>query len=1041
MGGTNCKMLVSCDLAQLQQKFYIATIPRAHILSLQILMIPKNNKIKTKDKHTMKPIFKNLKKRPLAYAVGFALAANASAAFAQEAETSDEPANNSEEKIVITGSRIRSGGFEEARPVDIILADTAVGKGLGDIGALLRSSTVASGSQQVTAASSTAFVQNGGEGSQTLSLRGLGANRTLVLLNGRRAGPAGTRGGVSSFDFNVLPLSLVERVEILKDGASSVYGSDAVAGVINIITKKGDGGNVDASYSQPSESGGEQFRINGTYGSTFNRGSFRVTADYNKQSELAKGDRDYFRCGESFIFDPSTGNRADPIDPRTGKAHCDDLLWGHVWIYDYQGEGGNVPAGSKAQYDYDGDLGNYIPGFAVDPTNPDYMVTPPGWFPVAYDRASDGVTNADHPFQDQESLIPQIEIASFYAQADYELTDNMTVYSELLLSRRKSEANGYRQFWSYIYNEDFFDGNPLSQGWTGAQWFSPTAITDHSDSGQTVDYSRFVVGLTGDIGDWYYDVSYQNSRSDGEYRNDIIYNDSVKDQNWTHESCAGSSTSVRGVSCIDIPWLDPQFLAGNISPEMRTFLFGQDKGRTVYKQSTLEAYVSGDLFEMPAGPVGVVLGASYQKDEIEDVPGEESRRSNAWGASSAGITAGSDKTIAVYAEMKVPLLQDAMLVKNLELELSGRYTDVDSYGSGNTYKVGLKWSLNDEWRVRASKGTSFRSPALFELYLADQTDFVGQRAIDPCISWGNNLASNAISQTTADNCAADGLAPDYAGGAIDATIYTGGGAGVLEAETSTSKSVGLVWTPEFADLSISVDHFDFEILGEVDQLGGDNILARCYASEFFPTDPICDQFDRDPNDQRVVDVRDSFINIASQINKGFDVALSYKKETDYGVLRFDTQHTFQTDDSQALFADTIIDTNGEFGDPKHVGTYNLSLEKDNWLFNWNVNYIGSVSNEKSYFDRLGKNTATYRGEQVDIKISNNSVLYHSFSMTYDWDDSGFKTVLGVANAFDKKPPRVTTLNLGELDTEGNSAFYSQYDWMGRRIFINATYEF
>src|SRR5690606_32002628 len=122
-------------------------------------------------------------------------------------------------------------------------------------------------------------------------------------------------------------------------------------------------------------------------------------------SELQKGDRDYFSCGEQYIFNPDTGERRDVIDPRTGRPACRDLLWGHVWLYDYQGPGGNVPS-AQAQFDYDGDLGQYIPGYAVDPNNPDFLVTPPGWFPVNYDRTSDGVANADHPFQDGSSLIP-----------------------------------------------------------------------------------------------------------------------------------------------------------------------------------------------------------------------------------------------------------------------------------------------------------------------------------------------------------------------------------------------------------------------------------------------------------------------------------------------------------------------------------------------------------------------------------------------------------------------------------------------------------
>ena len=141
------------------------------------------------------------------------------------AQDADTGADDEElEEVVVTGSRIRRSKIANSAPVDVVRADAATLQGIVDVGALLQQSTIAAGSQQVTAATGSEFVQNGGIGAQTLSLRGLGANRTLVLLNGRRAGPAGVRGSVSSFDMNTIPLAAVERVEILKDGASSVYG-------------------------------------------------------------------------------------------------------------------------------------------------------------------------------------------------------------------------------------------------------------------------------------------------------------------------------------------------------------------------------------------------------------------------------------------------------------------------------------------------------------------------------------------------------------------------------------------------------------------------------------------------------------------------------------------------------------------------------------------------------------------------------------------------------------------------------------------------
>ncbi|MEM7284293.1 MAG: TonB-dependent receptor plug domain-containing protein, partial [Pseudomonadota bacterium] len=648
------------------------------------------------------------KRSPVAAAVGMALAGGAfclsNVVYAQD--NVDEQADKNVEEVVVTGSRLRRDGFSSSAPMDVVITNDAVVRGLSDVGTLLQTTTVAAGSPQVTSATSTAFVQNGGTGATTLSLRGLGANRTLTLLNGRRAGPAGTRGGTSSFDLNVLPLAALERVEILKDGASSIYGSDAVAGVVNFITRKDTGGSIDVYTSQPTESGGEESRLSASYGKEFERGYFRVTADYLRESELAKGDRDYFACGEQFIFDPNTGERRDVIDPRTGRPHCTDLLWGHVWLYDYQGAGGNVPSASSllAQFDYDGDLGQFVPGYASDPTDPDFLGQPGGFFPVRYDRASDGVSNADHPFQDASSLIPETELFTVYGEAEFEINEDMTAYAEVLLNRRETFANGYRQYWTYVYNENWNfgdgigpgNGSTLSTGWTGAQWLSPTPITDHNDSTIEVEYTRFVGGLKGDFGEnWGYDVSYQYSFSDGDYFSDQVFNDSIADSWFASGSCVGTTTSVRGVPCLDPRWLDPEFLRGNVTAEERAFLFGTEVGSTEYTQWSVEGYVTGNLFEMPAGPAGVVLGIHYREDEIADIPGNITLSGNAWNTSTAGITAGDDATKAIFTELELPLFQDRPFARSMTLSLSGRYTDVDSYGSGNTYKVGLNWLAHD----------------------------------------------------------------------------------------------------------------------------------------------------------------------------------------------------------------------------------------------------------------------------------------------------------------------------------------------------------
>lgn len=983
------------------------------------------------------------KKNPLALAVCLLSGSVFSSAMAQETPAeNEEAAGEREERITVVGSRIRSDGLERSTPVTVINASDAAAQGFNSLGDLLRSSTVAAGSSQVTAATSSA-VTSGGTGVETLSLRGLGANRTLVLLNGRRAGPAGTRGEVSAFDMNTLPLAAIDRIEILKDGASSLYGSDAVAGVVNIITKKGDESSFNLNHSSPLDSGGESYRANFTFGRSTGKGSFRVVADYKLDEELALGQRDFFACSEDMYFDPETGERSDTIDPRTGNPRCNDLPWGHLWTYDYGGPGGAYQGMVLAQYDYDGDLGQYIDRDG-GPISTDGWAD--DWFPVNYDRPSDGVTNGDHPFQDLESLNPKQETATIYLQGDYDLSRDVKLYSEVLFNRRETTSNSYRQFWAFRYSSDFDGtgfGDPAADGFTGPQVFSPTAITDHSGDKITVDYRRVVVGAEGYLGDWFWDVSYQDSLSDGDYQSKIIYEDAITPYDLSTSSCEGTTTAIRGVPCVDVPWFDPNFLAGDITGDVRDFLFGSEIGNTEYEQRTFEAYMSGDLFSLPAGMVAVAFGGSYQEDSIVDTPGEQTLAANTWGSTSAGITAGESDTKALFAEVQIPLLYDLPFVDQLDLTLSTRWTDVSTYGDDTTYKMGLNWAVNDSLRLRASRGTSFRSPALYELFLNDQTSFANQRAIDPCVNWETNLDEGSVSETLAANCASAGVPGDWPGGNITATVSEGGGAGVLEAETSDSLTYGFVWIPYSSGFSMSVDYFDIDIDGEVTSLTPGQITSRCFNSEDFANEPLCAQIEREqgPDDFSITEVTGGYLNIANQINRGVDFNFGYQTETPIGELRLGYEHTIQIEASRQLFADSIReDYTGEIGNPKNVGNFTAELAYNDWRYNWTVRYLDKTDNYERYGNGEYDDTVTYRGEEQRVLLEAGSFFYHAFSATKAFD-SGIEATLGVANAFDKEPPRVSAPAGSNIVRRGSSAFYSQYDWLGRRVFFNLAYNF
>src|SRR5690606_5707675 len=253
---------------------------------------------KGRDMSRHAPSNQRLKRGPLVAAVlaclytttAFAQDAAETAPEAQEQEqvATQAPADDAVEldRIIVTGSLLRRFEYESTSPIQVITADTNVALGLVNPGEFLQKSSVAAGSTQINNQFG-GFVVEGGTGVQTLSLRGLGANRTLVLLDGQRPGPAGTRGQVGAFDLNVIPSSILQRVEIVKDGASSIYGSDAVAGVVNMITRKSvDRPEITFSTRTPFDGGGEVYTVSGATGWDFDNGSIVLAGEWYLQEAL-----------------------------------------------------------------------------------------------------------------------------------------------------------------------------------------------------------------------------------------------------------------------------------------------------------------------------------------------------------------------------------------------------------------------------------------------------------------------------------------------------------------------------------------------------------------------------------------------------------------------------------------------------------------------------------------------------------------------------------------------------------------------------------
>jgi len=1032
-------------------------------------------------------------------AVALAAPAMAQDAGAQDAAAQDAAAPADEEAIIVTGSRIRSvTPFNSPDPITVVSPEIAKKEGRLNLAEALQTSPIANGSTQITAALSSNFVTNGGPGAQTIDLRGLGANRTLVLLNGRRAGPAGTRGGVSSFDLNVLPLSIIKDIRIVKTGASSVFGSDAVAGVVNIITEdRADGLTLNANVAAPFDSGGEEYRLSAAWGKKFDRGHITIAGDYSHTNELARGDRSYLGCPEAFIFDEA-GNRSDLIDPRTGQPKCEDLRWGHVWTYNLidnlrlDGPNGEIDGGTQTslggravllQYQYATGPGSgalNIPAFG----EPGYIgdfAAPAGWFPTGYDAASTAVQNAYHPFVEQQSIIPETDLYTAYAEGAFEISDAVELFGEFLFNRRQTYQNGWRQFWNFGWTGDLYTtgaGNYFNywgDGWAGINFISPTGITDRSDSSQKVDYYRGVGGLRGDLGgkgDWHYEVYGQYSRNIGRYRTEQILQDVYDSGYFQYSSCVGTILPVSGKQCIDLPWTDPFFLRGELTPEQADFLTDWEEGKTIYTQLTGEASINGNLFELPAGPVAIAAGAAWRRDFINDTPGEITLAANAWGASASGITSGKSITKELFGEISVPILADKPFFQELTLSAAGRVTNVkatrasdgvtDSDNGNWTYKIGLNWQVNDWVRFRGSYGTSYRAPALFEQFLADETGFVSQR-LDVCSDYVAANAAGEISDRIAANCAADGIPADYTRGAITLDTLSRGGLGLLKAETSRAGVFGIILTPRlFSDINISlaVDYFNIRVKDEISQLGPANIVFGCYDSEDFANEPLCDFItrDRDPDSPTAFEIQrviDNFINISTQKNEGIDVAFRADKDIgSLGRLSFTADMTWQlTDDTRLLPTSPLTSDNGEAGSPKWVGDFRATwAHPSGFSLFYGVNVIGATSDLQDFQDRNGGDSCIDSfnpndGNPVPIygrycpDFNASAKFYHNLSVTKEIADGRFEITAGVSNLFDTRPPRVSVLNGGQISTLGPVIAASQYSFVGRRGFINVTAKF
>ncbi len=984
------------------------------------------------------------------------------------AETADE-----EEEIVVVGSRIRRDTFSSTSPVQVIDREESIRAGLASTTEVLQSTAVTGGNGQINNLFG-GFVIDGGPGVNTLGLRGFGPTATLILINGRRLSPAGTRGAVGAADLNTIPAALVDRIEILKDGASSIYGSDAVAGVVNIITNQSlDGFIFDAQRNLPEQSGGEQSRISLSGGHDFGNLSLTGSLEYYEREAIAVGDRDFTRCPNDLIRNPVTGASLDDIDPLTGQLKCFTINFGNsagvtintIGTAARPGFGGPGAAAT-------GNFTRWRPNsFNGDGT----PVGPPNrldGFEGVNGGGITGVSNRDtfDPDMQDVELITPVATTNLFLSAEYDLGGNHELYGEFLYSARESRGVNFIQLTLDYPNNELLPaelrlGPPQNVNSTVANpppslpMPAPYATQVRAFTGfgntlaiQDVDYTRYVAGIRGDLSflqDWRYDFSVYYGRNEGQnaqqnFLTDRIFNSLVitadpllvaaapanlrrNVDNGTpggvNVICSVTATNP-AYGCIPAPALTTQLIGGTYPQDWVNWVRQTLVQTNTFDETAYSFIVDGPLFALPAGQVQAVFGLEHRSSEIDDTPEFNNINNNVYSFASAQVTRGTDAVSEAFVEVEFPILRDAPFADSLTLNLSGRYTDYDSYGSDSTYKVSGSWAPVESLLFRATLGTSYRAPALFEQFLGANTGFLAGNN-DPCDDYG-------VGDPTLNlfiNCDAEigNLAFEQLNGI---TVFAGGGAATdISAETSENQTIGFTWRPlrdidSWGDFSLAIDKFDIVLNDAVAQVGAGNIMNICYNSPDPASEPLCSLLSRDAAFR--LTVNDNFTNIATQESHGWDYGARYVHSLMGGEVRIVANVTQYVEQPfQRLPGFAAVDVNSRIGSPDLSGDLAVNYNFQDWNFRWGMTWINNMDDYAA------------NGEDPETSIfvlATPDYYLHDASVQYSSEDA-WRLTLGVRNLFDVEPPSVSSVD-PLINAYGHTALFSGFDVFGRQIFVN-----
>lgn len=941
-----------------------------------------------------------------------ATAVTALPATAQEQSTISE--------VVVTGSRILNRDTVADTPIMTVDQTEVLQSGNITVDHYLNTLP------QVTPTVSSQSNNPSLNGRAHIDLRGLGIVRNLVLIDGRRGMGSGFgTGGGTAVDINTIPAALIERVEVITGGAGATYGADAVAGVTNFIMKKSfDGVAIGSTYRLTEQEDGQEWSADMTFGGDFadGRGSAVFNASYFKRDDMYKDARVFAEQASS----------ATSIFPggswTTGTNTPDPAAVAGVF-----GAGACPANGGSAGYGFNPDGTLFCTGVANSPFDPVGFTGPDSWIATQFFPDS-----FSYNFEPDNILVLPMERWSLYTHIDMEMTSFFKPYVtaqytnyNALQELAPTPAGGTTGFTIPVTNP-FIPAQLASLLATRATPDADFAFAKRfNDLGGRTGYNthdvwQLTIGGRGDITEkWAYDIygsygrSVLNELQGGNVRLD-------RTQELLEAADGGASLCEGGLN-----------LFGNapISQECADRISLDAKNLTVAEQEVVEGVISGEVFDLPAGPLQVAVGAGYRKITVDFQPDSGLQPGIVAGFNQQLPASGSLDFTDIFTEISIPILADLPAVKDLGLTLGARTTDNNVTGSAETWKATMDWTMVDWFRLRGGFQHAVRSPNISELFAPQVNNFPNLVNSDPC-NFNSSFRTGASAAQVQALCAAQSpVAGDagYSQPSGQANGITGGNPN-LQPEEADTYTVGFVLqspstNPALERLSVSLDYWSIKVEDLIAAVGAVTIVQRCYnrdgANPTFDINNVwCAQFARDPGNGGVIELAQLSRNQATWETSGIDLTVNYGIGLgSWGDLGLRLQGTWVGKfDQQTSADDPVYDFAGSIG-----ATTGSAAPELKYTFTTSYSYENlSVQLVSRFIDEMiHANVVTGNSPVTNTGVD--STWYFDLSSSYELTDK-ITLRLGVNNVTDQEP-RLYTPNI-QANTDP-----STYDILGRRYFL------